>query len=312
MVVDTKNIDSEPMMVTDSKPKPVYKTKWFIWLMLILLTPVGVFLLWKYSGYKRIPKIIITAAFGTLLMWGILIFAIELRQYGALAVPDVNVMDLYIDGEPAEYLFLGLYTEDLKDISDRQFNQFIGHITKKHKDALWVSIVIDYEYVLYYPTSSKSNLYYGGLGEYAKPEYMVLVGASEDFSFTGFINDRKRINNDIINALEADNDKRIALKEVMLAEIESKIDNLVGGVDTNGMRIDLLDNGVYRLYLPDSWMDAYGLARDRAYLSILLDEIKEINKKYVGNGYVKMEVCDQDGVEAAKYDFFTGLYGFIE
>ena len=37
-----------------------YQKNWFIWLVLIIFFPVGVFLLWKYSQYSKISKVLIS------------------------------------------------------------------------------------------------------------------------------------------------------------------------------------------------------------------------------------------------------------
>lgn len=37
-----------------------YQKTWFIILMLILLFPVGIFLMWKYTGWNKVVKIIVT------------------------------------------------------------------------------------------------------------------------------------------------------------------------------------------------------------------------------------------------------------
>lgn len=42
---------------------PLCHRKWFIWIMLIFITPIGIPLLWLYSGYKKVPKIIFSLLF---------------------------------------------------------------------------------------------------------------------------------------------------------------------------------------------------------------------------------------------------------
>lgn len=63
--LDTENIqfnqNSNNMNV---KGKKFYEKNWFLWLMLILITPVGIFLLWKYHPkMKKTLKIILTIVF---------------------------------------------------------------------------------------------------------------------------------------------------------------------------------------------------------------------------------------------------------
>jgi hypothetical protein len=48
-----KNIDTE---------KRWYKKNWFMWLIMVIFFPIGLFLLWKYSSYKKSTKAIITIA----------------------------------------------------------------------------------------------------------------------------------------------------------------------------------------------------------------------------------------------------------
>lgn len=43
---------------------PFYKRKWFMWLMFFIIPPIGIILMWLYSGYKIIPKIILSIFFG--------------------------------------------------------------------------------------------------------------------------------------------------------------------------------------------------------------------------------------------------------
>ena len=45
---------------TDMK---VYEKTWFIILMLVIFFPVGLFLMWKYSGWNKVVKIVITVIF---------------------------------------------------------------------------------------------------------------------------------------------------------------------------------------------------------------------------------------------------------
>ena len=48
-----------------------YQKTWFMWLMLIFFAPVGIFLLWKYNRYKKVPRIIITVLFSYVFIFGI-------------------------------------------------------------------------------------------------------------------------------------------------------------------------------------------------------------------------------------------------
>lgn len=47
-----------------------YKKNWFIWLMLIFISPLGLFLLFKYSNYSNRTKGIITVIILGLVIWG--------------------------------------------------------------------------------------------------------------------------------------------------------------------------------------------------------------------------------------------------
>lgn len=47
----------------NNKP-PFYKQKWFMWLMLLFIPPVGIVLMWLYSGYKKVPKVVLSLFFG--------------------------------------------------------------------------------------------------------------------------------------------------------------------------------------------------------------------------------------------------------
>lgn len=42
---------------------PFYKRLWFMWLMLFIFPPVGIILMWLYSGYKKAPKVILSTIF---------------------------------------------------------------------------------------------------------------------------------------------------------------------------------------------------------------------------------------------------------
>ena len=37
-----------------------YQKNWFMWIMVVIFFPIGLFLLWKYSNYKKSTKAIIT------------------------------------------------------------------------------------------------------------------------------------------------------------------------------------------------------------------------------------------------------------
>ena len=49
------------MDILGTKQLRVYQKNWFIWLMLFLFFPIGLFLLWKYCTYQKKAKLIITA-----------------------------------------------------------------------------------------------------------------------------------------------------------------------------------------------------------------------------------------------------------
>lgn len=42
----------------------VYEQNWFMWLMLIFITPVGIFLMWKYKKFNQKVRIILSSLFG--------------------------------------------------------------------------------------------------------------------------------------------------------------------------------------------------------------------------------------------------------
>jgi hypothetical protein len=44
--------------------KKFYEKKWFTWVALFTITPVGIICLWRYKHYKTIPAIIFTLIFG--------------------------------------------------------------------------------------------------------------------------------------------------------------------------------------------------------------------------------------------------------
>jgi len=47
---------------SNNKP-PFFKRQWFMWLMLIFVPPIGLILMWLYSGYKKLPKIVLSLFF---------------------------------------------------------------------------------------------------------------------------------------------------------------------------------------------------------------------------------------------------------
>jgi hypothetical protein len=51
--------------------KKIYQKSWFMWLMLIFVTPVGVFLLWKNSGFSSKAKMALSVAFS---IWFVFMF----------------------------------------------------------------------------------------------------------------------------------------------------------------------------------------------------------------------------------------------
>lgn len=48
--------------------KKFYQRDWFIVLMLIVFFPVGIFLMWKYTSWKKVAKIIVTVIFSLILL----------------------------------------------------------------------------------------------------------------------------------------------------------------------------------------------------------------------------------------------------
>ena len=51
MLWEMKKIDTEKIW---------YQKNWFMWIMVVIFFPIGLFLLWKYSNYKKSTKAIIT------------------------------------------------------------------------------------------------------------------------------------------------------------------------------------------------------------------------------------------------------------
>ena len=45
------------------------ENNWFIILLLLLFFPVGLYLMWRYSGWKKRPKLILTTIFGLLILF---------------------------------------------------------------------------------------------------------------------------------------------------------------------------------------------------------------------------------------------------
>lgn len=58
------------MKTLEIKQIKIYQKNWFILLMLFLFFPVGLFLLWKYSTYKKRAKLIITAIVASIVIFG--------------------------------------------------------------------------------------------------------------------------------------------------------------------------------------------------------------------------------------------------
>ena len=46
-----------------------YEKDWFVILMLILCFPVGLFLMWKYSRWPSVAKIIVTIVIAVIVVW---------------------------------------------------------------------------------------------------------------------------------------------------------------------------------------------------------------------------------------------------
>jgi len=51
--------------------KKIYQKSWFVWLMLIFVTPVGVFLLWKNNGFSSKAKMALSVVFS---LWFVFMF----------------------------------------------------------------------------------------------------------------------------------------------------------------------------------------------------------------------------------------------
>lgn len=62
-------MDNNEMNDTGAKKERWYQTTWFMWVMLVLFFPVGLFLMWKYKKHNLNARLIITAFF-VLLMLG--------------------------------------------------------------------------------------------------------------------------------------------------------------------------------------------------------------------------------------------------
>lgn len=54
-----------------NETKKFYQKQWFMWLMLFIFAPIGLFLLWKYSDYSNKKKLIITAIFAFIFIIGV-------------------------------------------------------------------------------------------------------------------------------------------------------------------------------------------------------------------------------------------------
>lgn len=61
----------------------LYTRTWFIILLLIIFFPVGLFLMWKYTKWKKFVKIIITIVIGIFFIIGLFMPAEETSDYGS-------------------------------------------------------------------------------------------------------------------------------------------------------------------------------------------------------------------------------------
>jgi hypothetical protein len=48
--------------------KPFFQRTWVMWVLLFLFAPAGIFLLFKYSSFKKVPKFAISGSFWCLLL----------------------------------------------------------------------------------------------------------------------------------------------------------------------------------------------------------------------------------------------------
>lgn len=65
----------------NNKKDPFFKRKWFMWVMMFTLPPIGLILMWLYSGYKILPKVLLTLFFGF----------ISIRAYSGLGTQENSV-----------------------------------------------------------------------------------------------------------------------------------------------------------------------------------------------------------------------------
>ena len=61
-------MDNNEMNDTGAKKERWYQTTWFMWVMLVLFFPVGLFLMWKYKKHNLNARLIITTFFVLLML----------------------------------------------------------------------------------------------------------------------------------------------------------------------------------------------------------------------------------------------------
>ncbi len=278
-----------------------YQKKWVIWACLVILAPLGIFLLWKYSGYKNSLKITLTIIFVLLAIWGPVELLSGSWKYGALAPSEVYLQDAYLD-DSTEYAYIKVTNEDLKAMTNGQYHAFIQDVLYSKTNAEWFSVIIDNHYVLHYPLDGTNQFYYGLVGSFGQAMYPILIARRTDVILTDFLDSIDGYNSKIAKMVQDDSSKREQSAQRIISNIVQGMEDTGLGIYTSGMHVEITDGGVYQIYVNEAWMNASDRTKWR-FLNIVYDDIKEANKIYIGNEFLFVKAYDINNHEVAVFDY---------
>lgn len=79
-----------------------YEKLWFAWVMLFTIVPLGIFLLWKYSHMRKVPRVIVSVLFGFIFLLALIPTDEDTTSSESVEVTSESVPDEVATEEKAE------------------------------------------------------------------------------------------------------------------------------------------------------------------------------------------------------------------
>lgn len=99
---------------------PFYKKRWFIWVMLIFIPPIGLILLWTVSNYSTKSKLIISLVFCGLFMYGSQIERSNYKSKGSTNSSSTSSETAGLTMEKYNRIKIDMSYQDVVRILDKQ------------------------------------------------------------------------------------------------------------------------------------------------------------------------------------------------